>query len=231
MVNSPASPSSLRKAARRMPRRRLDFVPIRAIPPTERARIVQHLQGLEPHDRYLRFGYAANDGQIQRYVDGLDFERDQIFGIYNRRLHLIAMAHLAFALDRQYASCAEFGVSVQAAARGRGYGKLLFNRAVVHARNQGVGMLFIHALTENTIMLGIAHQAGARVHRDGSESEARLMLPPATLDTRVSEMVERQFAEANYAIKQQAKRVRNLFKRLRAAPVADAASDALPPAP
>ena len=49
------------------------------------------------HDRYLRFGYAATDEQIERYVDGLDFERDEIFGIYNRRLELIAMAHLAFA--------------------------------------------------------------------------------------------------------------------------------------
>lgn len=30
------------------------------------------------------FGYAANDEQVRRYVSGLDFERDEIFGIYNR---------------------------------------------------------------------------------------------------------------------------------------------------
>jgi hypothetical protein len=51
---------------------------------------------LEPADRYLRFGYAANDEQIRRYAEQLDFSRDEIFGIYNRRLELIAMAHLAF---------------------------------------------------------------------------------------------------------------------------------------
>jgi hypothetical protein len=37
------------------------------------------------HDRYLRFGYPANDEQIRRYVDQLNFDRDELFGIFNRR--------------------------------------------------------------------------------------------------------------------------------------------------
>jgi len=74
-----------------------------------------------------------------------------------------------------------------------------------HARNEGVRMVFIHALTENTAMLKIARNAGAVVHRDGSESEAFLELPPASLDTRMTEMVEQQFAEVDYQIKRQAK--------------------------
>jgi hypothetical protein len=41
------------------------------------------------------------------------------FGIYNRRLELIAMAHLAFSADAQLKPCIEFGVSVSAAARDR----------------------------------------------------------------------------------------------------------------
>jgi len=36
-------------------------VPIRSIGPAQRERIAAHLLGLEPQDRYLRFGYAAND--------------------------------------------------------------------------------------------------------------------------------------------------------------------------
>jgi GNAT superfamily N-acetyltransferase len=110
-------------------------VPIRSIGPGQRERILAHLLSLEPHDRYLRFGYAANDEQITRYVDQLNFERDELFGIFNRRLDLIAMAHLAFSIDPQYTSCAEFGVSVAKSARGRGYGSRLFERAVMHARN------------------------------------------------------------------------------------------------
>ncbi len=189
----------------------LALVPIRSIGPSERERVASHLIALVEHDRYLRFGYAASDEQIHRYVTGLDFERDDIFGIYNRKLELIAMAHLAFSVDPQRASCAEFGVSVLPHARGRGYGARLFDRAVMHSRNQGVTMIYIHALTENTNMLKIVRKAGASVVRDGSESEAHLTLPPATLDTHVSEIVENQFAEVDYVVKTQTKRVHDFL--------------------
>lgn len=181
------------------------MVPIRSIGPRERDRIAQHLLDLPPHDRYLRFGYAASDEQIQRYVDGLDFERDELFGIYNRRLDLIAMAHLAFAPADQQQDCAEFGVSVSVHARGRGYGARLFERAVVVARNEGVGMLFIHALSENAAMLKIARNAGATVVRSGSESEAHLELPAATFDSRMSEIALQHFAQVDYQLKTRAK--------------------------
>lgn len=180
-------------------------VPIRALGPSYRERITAHLLQLEPADRYLRFGYAATDEQIRRYTDQLDFDRDEIFGIYNRRLELIAMAHLAFADHPEYQHCAEFGVSVLKQARGRGFGARLFDRAIMHARNEGVNMVFIHALTENTAMLKIARQAGATVRRDGSESEAYLQIPPAGFDTRMAEMVGQQFAEMDYRLKKQAK--------------------------
>jgi GNAT superfamily N-acetyltransferase len=195
------------RAARKIP----VMVPIRSIGPSHTERIAKHLLALDAQDRYLRFGYAANDEQIRRYVAGLNFERDEIFGIYNRKLELIAMAHLAFSIDPQLASCAEFGVSVLQHARGRGYGARLFDRAVMHARNEGVSMMFIHALSENTAMLTIARKAGARIERDGSESEAYLTLPPADLDSRMTEMVEEQIAQTDYRLKVQARQFWNIL--------------------
>lgn len=186
----------------------LAMVPIRSLGPSHRERILAHLLALEAHDRYLRFGYSASDEQIGRYVANLDFERDDIFGIYNRRIELLAVAHLAFIEEPAGAGCAEFGVSVVRRARGRGYGARLFDRAVMHARNEGVDQMFIHALSENTAMLKIARKAGATVQRDGSESEAHLRLPAATLDTRMSELVEEQFAQTDYRMKMQAKQFR-----------------------
>ncbi len=191
-------------------------VPIRSIGPAHRERIAQHLLTLDTHDRYLRFGYSANDEQIRRYVAQLKFERDELFGIFNRKLELIAMAHLAFSVDPQCLSCAEFGVSVAKAARGRRYGSQLFERAVMHARNQGVTMLFIHALSENTAMLKIARGAGAIIERDGSESEAHLRLPPADFDSRVAELVSEQVARTNYHLKVQAKQFWSVLHRLQA---------------
>ncbi len=180
-------------------------VPIRSLDSGHRPQILRHLQALEGADRYLRFGYAASDEQIQRYVDQLDFDRDMLFGIFNRRLHLIAMAHLAFSVDPELRNCAEFGVSVARASRGKGYGSRLFERAVVHARNEGVYQLFIHALSENTAMLKIARNAGAVLERAGSETEAHLRLPPASFDSRVSELISEQVALTDYHLKAQAK--------------------------
>jgi GNAT superfamily N-acetyltransferase len=180
------------------------MVPIRSLGPSYRERIAAHLLQLDPADRYLRFGYAANDEQVRRYVEQLDFDRDDIFGIYNRKLELVAMAHLAFSSQPEHSNCAEFGVSVLKKARGRGFGARLFDRAIMHARNEGVEMMFIHALSENTAMLKIARNAGAVVQRDGSESEAYLTLTPAGLDTRVTEMVEQHLAEVDYSLKKQA---------------------------
>ncbi|XAH24588.1 GNAT family N-acetyltransferase [Xylophilus sp. GW821-FHT01B05] len=181
------------------------LVPIRSLGPAYRERIAAHLLALDPEDRYLRFGYAASDEQIRRYAQELDFARDEIFGIYNRRLELIAVAHLAYGREPGQGSRAEFGVSVVKSARGRGYGARLFRRAMMHARNAGVAEIFIYALSQNGAMLSIARKAGATVQRDGSEAEAYLRLPPADLDSRLSQLLEQQFAEVDYRLKVQAK--------------------------
>ena len=180
-------------------------VPIREIKPTHLGKIQKHLTALGSEDRYLRFGYAATDEQIGEYIQSLDFERDSLFGIYNRRLDLIAMAHLSYSIDPDCASCAEFGVSVNQASRGRGYGTRLFDRAITHARNEGVMLLFVHALSENTAMIKIAKRAGARIERDGSDSQAHLRLPPADFDSRMEEMLDQQVAWTDYQLKTQAK--------------------------
>lgn len=182
------------------------WIPIRSLSPRYRDGILTHLLSLEPQDRYLRFGYAATDEQIGRYVGGLNFERDEVFGIFNRDLKLIALAHLAFPDAGAAAQqAAEFGGSVVTKARGRGYGGRLFQHAMLHARNRGFGMLFIHALSENTAMLRIARRAGAKVERAGSESDAYLQLPNDTLASQLEQWVGAGAAEIDYRFKQQAR--------------------------
>jgi GNAT superfamily N-acetyltransferase len=184
------------------------WIPIRSLSPRHKPRILKHLLSMAPPDRYLRFGYSATDAQIEHYVTGLNFERDEIFGVFNRRLALVAVAHLAYSVDPQWATCAEFGVSVASHQRGKGLGGRLFHHAVMHARNQGVNMIFIHALSENMAMLKIARHAGATVQRDGSESEAYLSLPEATLDSQLSGLMQEQMAELDYQLKNQAHQFR-----------------------
>ncbi|MEX1166280.1 MAG: GNAT family N-acetyltransferase [Hydrogenophaga sp.] len=182
------------------------LVPIRSMGVQHVPEMKAHLLALSPQDRYLRFGYAATDEHILKYVGQLNFDRDELLGIFNRKLELIAMAHLAFSVDPNFTSCAEFGVSVAQSARARGYGSMLFERATMHARNEGVNQLFIHALSENTAMLKIARKAGARIERDGSETEAHLVLPPASFDSRVVEIFNEHVAITDYHLKARANR-------------------------
>ncbi len=164
------------------PARAFGWVPIRSLSERHRPRMLAHLLALDTTDRYLRFGYAAADDQIRRYVERLAFERDEIFGVFNRRRELLALAHLAYdpSVDTApgRASAAEFGVSVAVRTRGRGYGARLFDHALVRARQRGVDTIVIHALCENVAMLKIAHKAGATVERTGVDAEAQLRLPP-----------------------------------------------------
>ena len=222
----------------RMPR--FHWIPVRSLAPRHRPKILAHLMALEPADRYLRFGYAAADQQLAAYVGSLDFERDEIFGVFNRRLQLVAMAHLAYMSPPRSAGAdrpprgswkvpephflegtaadpaqqAEFGVSVLPAARGRGHGSRLFDHATLHARNRGVSSLVIHALSENIAMLKIISKAGAHIERNGPESEAVLLLPPENLASHVEAFVEAHAAEIDYGVKVQRHRLDHLVGTL-----------------
>lgn len=191
-------------------RRTFSWVPVRALGERHRERILDHLRALDSHDRYLRFGFPASDEQLSSYVAKLDFARDELFGIFNRRLELVGNAHLAFppvAEGDAEPHMAEFGVSVQAKVRGRGFGTRLFENAMLRARNRGTDTLFIHALSENAAMLHIARKAGATVERDGAESRAGLKLPPDDFASRVGELFEEHAAEWDYALKVHAQHV------------------------
>ena len=184
--------------ARAEPPRAHSWVPVRSLAPRHRPRILAHLLALAEFDRYLRFGHPASDEQIGRYVERLDFDRDELFGVFNRRLELLAMAHLAYL---PAGDAAEFGVSVLPGARSRGFGGRLFDRATLQARHRNVDTMIIHALTENTAMLRIVRKAGAKVERDGGEAQARLTLPPDDITAKIERLLEQQAAELDYRLK------------------------------
>jgi GNAT superfamily N-acetyltransferase len=219
---SPPTPAAVPRHARPEPAKveaapphRPHWVPVRSLAPRHAARILAHLLTLDTRDRYLRFGFAATDEQVMRYVEGLQFERDELFGIFNRRLELIAMAHLAhIAPHADQPPLGEFGVSVLPAHRGRGYGARLFEHALLHARNRGIDTMIVHALSENQAMLKIARNAGATVQRDGPESEARLKLPPEDLVSQVEEIAQDQAAEIDYRLKQHARRMDSVLSAI-----------------
>ena len=183
-------------------------VRVRELSNRHRPAMIAHLLGLSGEDRYLRFGYAATDEHIIAHVETMNFNHSTLFGIFNRSLKLVAMAQLAYTLDRHCNRCAEFGVSVCKEYRGKAYGQALFERAAQHARNEGVDRFLVHALTQNRPMLHIARKAGAELVMDGDESQAMLLLAKADLESQVTEVWSDSVAKARH-------RFRKLLQRLR----------------
>ena len=156
----------------------------------------QHFTSLGMEDRRLRFGIPLKDEQIEAYVDRILFGEDAVFGVYADDLTLIAVAHLASRADP-----AELGLSVLPEARGKGIGTLLFQRAVMRARNLRIVEIFMHCLANNSTVLHIARKNGMRVVFTQSEADAWLVLPPATAASLGQEAVHDHVALLDWAMK------------------------------
>ena len=185
-------------------------VRVKELKERDRRRMVKHFLALENRDRLLRFGTILPDEQVANYVNGIDFSRDMVFGVYNGVFKLVAVGHLAFApkdVSPQKSAAtekervAEFGVSVAGAMRGMGVGTKLFERAAIHCRNNDVDTLYMHCLSSNQTMMHIAKKAGMAIHRDYGEADAYLKLPPPNPASVLQEAVEEQFAMLDYTYK------------------------------
>ena len=63
-------------------------------------------------------------------------------------------------------------------------------------------------------MLKIAKKAGARVEREGSESDAYLSLPVADLDSQLNELLEEGMADLDFQIKARAQQFLQLLQTM-----------------
>jgi RimJ/RimL family protein N-acetyltransferase len=143
-----------------------------------RQSLASHFLELPARDRYLRFASSVTPQIIARYVDGIDFERDAVFGVrpapigYEGRGALAGVVHAAFPDD-----VAEIGISVLPAYRGQGLASALAKRAIAYARSRGMRALTMELLSENAPMLRIARKLGMTIVARGAELFARLELP------------------------------------------------------
>ncbi len=206
--------AALPRGPGRPPAMRRRWAPVRTLGSRHRERVAAHLLALDDEDRQRRFGHLASDERIRHYAQQIDFERDQVFGVFDRRLRLVAMVHLAFeAAAAAVEDAVEFGISVLPQARGRGLGSLLFEHAATHARNRGRSTMLIHLARDNAAMLAIVRRAGAVLSYDGHEALARLALPADTLGSQIAELLSHQAAEFDYRLKLQVLRLDALRTR------------------
>ena len=182
-------------------------VPVRELHAGYRQEILNHLLQLNDEDRRLRFGTQTPDEVITKYVEHLDFNKDSIFGIFDADLKLIAMAHLAYLPETKgQTRAAEFGVSVLPKGRSQGLGTALLERSAVHSRNTRIETLYVHCLASNKAMMHLAQKAGMRVEFAYGDADAYLKLSRASPATIVEEAANEQWADLDYALKENLKR-------------------------
>lgn len=181
-------------------------VPVRELHAGHRAEILEHLLKLGDEDRRLRFGTQTPNEVIEHYVAGLNFNEDAVFGVFDADLQLVGMAHLAYlpAVKGQ-PRAAEFGVSVLPEGRAQGLGTALLERSAVHSRNSNIQTLYVHCLANNKAMMHLAQKAGMQVEYAYGDADAYLKLPPANPGTIVQEAANEQWADFDYALKENLK--------------------------
>src|SRR6476646_6419043 len=149
------SPSTATAADKHAAAPHRPLVLVKELSERARWRLLKHFLALDGPDRMLRFGSMLSNERVTDYVEHLDFKRDRLFGVYDWRLKLVGVGHLAFAPVETRANStevtdklrvAELGVSVALAARGAGVGTKLFERAAIHCRNADVDTLYMHCL-------------------------------------------------------------------------------------
>ena len=172
----------------------------------ERPKLAAHFLSLNAEDRRLRFGLPISDASVADYVERIDFASDVVFGVFDDELNLAGAAHLARAEDH-----AELGVSVLPAHRGRGIGAALLERAHTHARNWGIGTLFMHCLTENAAMMHLARKQGMRIAAASGEADAHLELAPASAASFAKALLAERVGLFDYALKSQFDAARRLL--------------------
>jgi len=140
-----------------------------------RAALVAHFLALPMKNRCLRFATSLAPRVIAAYVNGIDFGRDAVFGVYDDQSTLVGVAHLAFEDD-----LAELGLSVLPAHRARGVGGALLNRAVAHVRDRCIPRLFMHCLSGNAPIMRIEQGLGMDIVEGTGGADTHLKLPPTS---------------------------------------------------
>lgn len=149
----------------------------------------QHLKGLPPHDRATRFGYAANDYNIDQLVLSMLYhpEHHHLF-VFRHDGRAIGFTHLA-----KCASGWELAVSVASDYQGQGIANQLMIYAIDWARTHGVESVFMHCIRENQRIQHLASKHGLNViERSGADITAQVTLPPPTTSDYTVDFVREQ---------------------------------------
>ena len=166
----------INKVRSRVPQSAMSQSVLRLLDETDRAAFLAHLLRLGLKGRYNRFSASVSDDTITAYALRPLKAENFIFGFFDQGvLRGVAEAH---GMDEP-CTAVELAFSIELGWRGRGLGKVLFDRAVAEARKRGVRELHIHCLAHNFAMLSLLRQFTSNIHFEDNEAYAVIVLSKA----------------------------------------------------
>lgn len=163
---------------------------------SEREDYANHLKRLGNEDRVLRFETHISDEAIDKYVNGIRFSSDAVFGAFDNTLTMRGAAHISLDHD-----VADLGLSVESNWRGFGAGSTLFERAITHARLKHAKKFTSMCLAHNRWMLRHAREHGFTVTFDGGVAMGTAKLEPPDVLLVQQALLDEQFGWMDYGTK------------------------------
>ena len=155
-------------------------VEIRRLWPSDKEAFRDHLLGLGPRSRHMRFGGGMSDDFLVRYAENCFGKGDLIYGAFIDG-KLVGAAELR-SNQAIWSEQAPFGRRIHAEAafsvdegyRRRGVGEKLFKRILRAATNHGVETIEIVCLPENVGMQNLAKKFDAHFAFEANSLTGRL---------------------------------------------------------
>jgi RimJ/RimL family protein N-acetyltransferase len=155
---------------------------------TEYGQYAVWLKKLDAETRQTYFGIHCSDEQIDRLVEGVvESAPKHHFLVAEYKGSWIGTIHISESQIDEV----EFGVIVDAEHRGNGIADRMMSEAIVWARNRGYNSLYMHCLSWNQPIKHLCTKYGMSLRSEYGETETKLPLPPADLNTITQEIVTR----------------------------------------
>lgn len=170
----------------------------------DKQNLIDHfLTDIKGEDRRLRFGGLISDGIVEKYLKDSfeDFGCKNMWFIVDVGNRIVATCHVSY--DSR-TNTAEMGCTVSPDYRNQKIGQELFNRGVTWARMWGAETIFMHCLSENTVVQHIARKGGMTVVTiDPTEKESTIKIKKNPIIAGFEDTVMEQMAVYDAAVRNQ----------------------------
>lgn len=170
---------------------------VRRVLPHEYGKYKTHLLQLDDNSKYLRFGYAVKDHQINKLIDDIieNKENHILFCVENDDLEFVGIGHIALGEPT------ELAFSILLEHQGQGIGNALMRRVIQWCRTHHVKNGHMICLSSNAAIKHLCAKYGMKIQANYGESLTDFVFDSATIDIWLKEMVDTNIGAIDWMAK------------------------------